>query len=630
MGSYSKFRLYILGELGDFSQPLTTLATFDRSRAVERIVLDKTQIDNLSSRIRDLHKSIETNYPPFEVSELVALGDRLCQLILKGKVRSLFDNATGQKADLLPFELFVEDPAITGWPWEYIYDSTSQKFLSQEFHPISRGIFTYYRKRSLRPIKDKVWILIILGVLPDDKSTPDNEVKWIREVFAAQLPSDSVEIVVKASLGPQELDKEIQSDRYHVLHYFGHAKFDGKRDEGFLSLERPGVEPFKLYANDFAIMLQNKKIRLAFLNGCETARSSKNEDPARSSIAAALLARGIPAIIATQFSIPDVTAHFLSNMTYNSLVTGKPLVEAMRDGRRAMSYSEKSKITDWGIPVLYTSDPDLVIFPKPKGKRSRRWATGYDQALKSDDVLKALALSDAPQSPSISVERTAVTSKKEKARMCVGIVDFDARAGFLPDLVKQANDKQTYYNFEVDYLPLPSGAIRTDLGGNKSEQPEPQLFLPYVEDYLLPAPQNLKVDKVCCLTRAWIAGINTDNKNEPFDTYRYSALNKSENVVAISVAKLIDYAQEAGTTYAKAILYLCLSSIVASDEDLPEMIHEETVGCLFDNCPNQGDLIVGLRNMKFDHLLCRQKIPNEQQLKAIDALLQLDVNEGGT
>jgi hypothetical protein len=626
MKSSLSFRLYVLGQLGDYSQPLTTLAEFNQSRAVERILLDKNTVDALSRRIVDLHKSIESVGTAFEPGELIDFGDRLCQLILQRKVRSLFDTATGQRPSLLPFEIFVEDPAITAWPWEYLYDSVNKKFLSQEFHPISRGIFTVFPMPSLRPIKDKIRMLLVLGVVPGDKSTPENEVKWIEEVFSAQLASDSVDFVVKHSLTAGELDKEVQKNRYDILHYFGHAKFDGKREEGYLSLERPGAQPFPLYANDLANMLSNKRYRLVFLNGCETGRNSKNEDPARSSIAAALLARGIPAIIATQFSIPDVTAHFLSNMTYNSLVTGKPLVEAMRDGRRAMNYSEKSRITDWGIPVLYTSDPDLVIFPKPKGKRTRKWVADYNAALNSEDVLKALAMSEASRAPSLSVERTAMPSKKDKARMCVALVDFDAKAGLLPELVKAANDKQDYYNFEVDYLPVPSQAIRTDMKNENGQQLEAQLYLPYVEDYLIDAPRNLSVDKVCCLTQCWIAGIDDDNDNKIFDTYRYSALNRSEKVLAISVNKLADYAKEAGISYAKAILYICLSSIVASDEDLPEMIHPETVGCLFDNCPNPGDLLLGFKNMKLDHKECRDKITNVQQLAAIDALLELQVN----
>lgn len=626
MKSYTSLRLYILGQLGDYSQPLTTLAEFHESHAVERIELNKTQVDTLSKRILDLHKFIETSSPPFEETELIDLGDRLCQLILRGRVRSLFDMATGQCPELLPFELYVEDAAITGWPWEYIYDSTHKKFLSQEFHPISRGIFTVFLKPTLRPIKNKVRILLILGVLPGDKSTPENEVKWIKEVFNTQLASESVELVIKHSLKPDDLDKEIQRNRYDILHYFGHAKFDGSKEEGFLQLERPGAAPFRLYANAFAAMLANKKIRLVFLNGCETGRSSKNADPARSSIAAALLARGTPAVIATQFSIPDVTAHFLSSMTYNSLLTGKPLVEAMLDGRRSTRFSDRSKITDWGIPVLYTSDPKLVIFPKQKGKHGRKWMGEYNDALRSDDVLKALEMTTSPHFPSVTVERTAIPEKKKRARMRVALVDFDAKVGFLPDLVEQVNNVQHYYNFEVNYFPLPSGAIRTDLISEDDEVLYPQLYLPYVEDYLVNAPSTLGVEKVCCLTQCRIAGIDDDNDDKPFHNYLLSALNKSESVIAISVARLRDYAEQASTSYAKAILFVCLSAIVASDERLPALMHQETTGCLFDFCPNPGDLVIGLKKMKFDHQPCRDKITDEEQLNAIDTLLALDIN----
>jgi hypothetical protein len=613
-----------LGQLGDYSRPLTTLAEFNHSRAVEQIQLDKPEMDTLSQRIRDLHRFIETNSPTFEMNELMWLGDKLCKLILQRKVRTLFDIASGQSPKLLPFEMFVEDSVITSWPWEYVYDDTHNKFLSQEFHPISRGIFTVFPKPSFRPIKNKVRILLILGVLPGDKSTPENEVEFIKEVFKAQTANDSVELIVKHSMKPEDIEKEIGRNRYDIFHYFGHAKFNDSRQEGFLSLERPGAQAQELYATQLAGMLATKNFRLVFLNGCETGRTSESEDPARSSIAAALLDRGIPAVIATQFSIPDVTAHYLSSMTYNSLVTGQPLVEAMRNGRRALSYSERSKFTDWGIPVLYTTDSQLVIFPKPKGKRPQRWETNYAKALSSDNVLKGLEAGVA-HSPSLTVERTALSKNKEKARMNVALVDFDAKLGFLANLVQRVNDAQDFYNLEVDYYPLPSGAIRMDLTDERDAISTPQLYLPAIEDYLNDAPSSLGVDKVCCLTKCWIAGIDDDNNDEPFKSYRLSALNQNEDVLAISVVNLMGYAEEAQTSYAKAILYICLSAIVASDKNLPELIHEETAGCLFDNCRRQSDIVVGLRKMKFDHDLCRGKIKDETQLKAIDALLALDI-----
>lgn len=619
------FKLYILGYLNDYSQPLTMLAEFYNSRAIERVSLDKDRIEGLSEAIRNLHRFIETSSPRIEERALKDLGEQMCNLILQRKVRSLFDIATGRSPELLPFELFVEDATITSWPWEYLYDSNQKSFLSQEFHPISRGIFTIHSRPPMRPIKDKVRILLIIGVLPQDgKTTPEDEIKWIKEVFGAQLATESVEIRIMQAVRPRDIDDELQRNTYDVLHYFGHARFDEVREQGYLKLERQKSKPFRFYANDLAMRVANKKIRLVFLNGCETGRTSKNEDPARSSIAAALLARGIPAVIATQFSIPDITAHYLSSMIYNSLVTGLPMVEAMRNGRHAMGYSDESRITDWGIPVLYTSDPELIIFPKSKWSAAQKWSDDFSKSLETGDALKALEMSSTPDSPSVTVERTALPENKKMAQVRVALIDFDAKVGFLPDLVEQANKVQHYYNFEVNYLPLPSGAIKTDFIGKDVKVDSPQLYLPSVEDYLITTPEDLNVNKVCCLTGCRIAVM--DEEEGLLLDLRYSALNNSEDVAAISVYMLRDYAEQASISYAKAILYICLSYVVASDERLPKMIHDETFGCLFDDCGNRDDLVVGFERMKFDHPKCRRKIKNKEQLAAIDSLLALEIS----
>lgn len=84
--------------------------------------------------------------------------------------------------------------------------------------------------------------------------------------------------------------------------------------------------------------------------------SAPTENPARSSIAAALLDRGIPAVVASQFSLPDNSAHFLASTIYNALLTGKPIGDAIRDGRNAVSFADAAKFFDWGIPVLYSTN----------------------------------------------------------------------------------------------------------------------------------------------------------------------------------------------------------------------------------------------------------------------------------
>jgi hypothetical protein len=127
-----------------------------------------------------------------------------------------------------------------------------------------------------------------------------------------------------------------------------------------------GMESFRYYANRLAGLLLGKSVRLVFLNACETAKGAEDCDPARSALAAAILGRGIPAVIATQFLMPDTSAHFFSAHIYEALASGASLVQAMRDARQVMDYGTMGKPADWGIPVLFAAYPDLVIFPKPK------------------------------------------------------------------------------------------------------------------------------------------------------------------------------------------------------------------------------------------------------------------------
>jgi hypothetical protein len=602
-----------------------TFAEFNQSRVVERVEINEALMAALSQRIRELHEFIETSSPPLEESALIDLGSSLFDLVFPKKVRSLFDVASGQSPQLLPFEIFVEDFTITGWPWEYMYDSLHGKFLSQEFHPISRGIFTLSPELPLRPIPHKVRILVVIGVLPGDpNTTPEAEIKWMKGVFKTHLATDSVSFKIMQAVRPEDLDRELQANEYDVFHFFGHARFDVLNNQGYLKFEQPDAEPYLFYAKEFARLLTNKGIRLVFLNACESGRTSANEDPARSSIAAALLEYKIPAIIATQFSIPDISAHYLSSMIYNGLVTGKPLIEAMQIGRRAMNYARNKKFFDWGIPVLYTADPLLKIFPGSHQQAAQAWAVEYNKASENDDLLQALQSSTSPDSPSVTVGRTALQANKIRAQVRVALIDFDAKVGFLPDLVELANEAQHYYNFEVAYLPIPSSAIQVEITEEKSATVFPQLYLPLLESYLSTVPQDLNVDKVCCLTRCRISGKLEDGT--PFRDYRASTLDSSDDVIALSLFNLREYANQASVSYAKATLFVCLGMVVASDGRWGDPIHNETAGCLFDNCRNRSDIVIGLARMRFDHAPCRDKIKDQEQLEAIDALLALEID----
>jgi hypothetical protein len=207
------------------------------------------------------------------------------------------------------------------------------------------------------------------------------------------------------------------------------------------------------------------------------------------------------------------------------------------------------------------------------------------------------------------VTKTVENPSRRDSTYRVGLVDIDAKAGFLPRLVEEANRCQTYYSFRVIYLPVPAGYVRTI-------EDTPQTYVPSIAEYLVQKRIELGEDYLCCLTKNLVAGNGYWN-------YFASAHETGGSVSCISTYNLREYAQEARTSFAKACLCLCMSMLLMGDPRWGLEPHEKTHGCFFDLLINRHDIVVGLKKMKFDHLTCRHRIHDPEQLTAIDALLAL-------
>ena len=425
-------------------------------------------------------------------------------------------------------------------------------------------------------------------------------------MLKSPLAEGSVELKVMRATSPEQMQKELLRNRYDVLHFFGHAAYDPKRKQGYLKFHGPGEKPATFYAVDFANLLIEQQIRLVFLNACETARGGETEDPARSSVATALLERGIPAVIAAQFSMPDNNAHRLAAMIYDSLVSGLPLVDALRNGRLAMRFSDDAKFCDWGIPVLYSFDPDLVIFKATK----QRWAKKFQVALQSENVLKALARESDPEGPSVFAAGTRKYPHQGRPKVTVALMDIDSKVGFLPEIVQKANAAQKYFYLKVAYAPIPGGSFRDRKGAEKT------FVLERVKDYLKDLTGDLKADRVCCLTECMI------DDGEESDLFA-SDIEENPNVSVISTFDLRRYSREANVPFAKSVLFLCLAMLTVNQPGLE--FHKETAECMLDYCYERDDIVLGLKHMKFDHKFCRDQIKDAGLLRAIDTLLTLEV-----
>jgi hypothetical protein len=581
------------------------LAEFEGSRAVETIKLPLRKADNLIAEILKLRGFIEAGYPLLEEDNLRELGSQFFDLIIRNRVKRLFDTATGRREEgLLPFEIFLEDYNIAGWPWEYLYDTANNMFICQEFHPISRGVFTLIPTESLPPLRGKVQILLIIAVPPDEPgTTPQEEIKWIREVFTRFLGGSKVELKIVEMVAPSQLQMELHLQHFDIVHFYGHGGFDPARKEGYLKFERPDTSPTYVHASTFGQLLAGQNIHLVFLNGCETAKIDQKEDPTKSSMAGALLGRGIPAVIANQFSMIDVSSHYLSSIIYSALASGKSLVEAMRDGRRAMQFADDYRFFDWGIPVLYSSEPNLTFFPHP---HSNQMTLGTSAEEPSSDAPKVIPPVEGVLSSAASSEQQRARSQhKDRARRRVALVDINSKAGFLPDLVNTANQAQNYYHFQMDYLPIPAGAVRHAIG---EEKEYPHLFLPALEEYLKHATHRLGVDIVCCLTRYLIAEEDAD---QLYLNGFAGQIRTNRYVYMFSSFGLRAYANQHRISFAKVLLSLCVVGMAAA-ESRPQWAI--------------SDIVSELRQQQFAVLLHKEQFEDQDQWRAIETLLALEDN----
>ena len=83
-----------------------------------------------------------------------------------------------------------------------------------------------------------------------------------------------------------------------------------------------------------ALLHDERTLRLAILNACEGARSSRSDPFA--GVAQSLVKQGVPAVIAMQFEITDEAAITLASEFYSALADGYPVDGALAEARKAI------------------------------------------------------------------------------------------------------------------------------------------------------------------------------------------------------------------------------------------------------------------------------------------------------
>lgn len=319
------------------------------------------------------------------VQNLHEAGGRLFRALFHENIREIYllskgrSESTPDRGLRIRLVLPIDSPdsaLLQTLPWELLYCEQTDDFLARSvLTPIVRQLVIPWASSSFsRTAEDHVRILIAMSA-PEGTSQLDEEEERARILQAwGQREGADIEVLPAATL--VGLREALRSERYDVVHFIGHGKVDAATAEGYLLFETANHEPHYVSGRLLAEALrESREIRLVFLNSCRSGQLGyrPGENPLLG-VAAALVRRGMPAVLAMQFPISDLAAKVFSEAVYRSLARGSSLEAAVGDGKFAI-HQTGTISWEWLTPVLFTALSRAQIFEPlcapPQGSGSR-------------------------------------------------------------------------------------------------------------------------------------------------------------------------------------------------------------------------------------------------------------------
>ena len=294
---------------------------------------------------------------------LKGLGGELYQALFPNKIYGQL-RATMAGAEAgdynVRLRLVFESPELAALPWEFLYDEGTDSFLGNNTQTVlSRYIDIPLKKRELKPVSLPLLILLVISS-PTNLSQLDvaEEERLLRQALAKHIATGKIELDVLSEPTIRNINQKLREKPYNVFHFIGHGIFENNK--GYIALVEENGKDKRLDDEGFAnFFLGNNNLGLAVLNSCQGATVS--EQQVFAGIAPNLVRRGIPAVVAMQYSIKDSTAKLFADEFYRTLALGLPIDAAIQTTRNAISIEVGLEERDFATPVLYMRAKDGII-----------------------------------------------------------------------------------------------------------------------------------------------------------------------------------------------------------------------------------------------------------------------------
>jgi tetratricopeptide (TPR) repeat protein len=229
--------------------------------------------------------------------------------------------------------------AVAALPWELLHHQ--DRFLVAD----TSIALTRYPEGALPPTEAlaELPLRVLLALAEPVDAAPILSHEARAELMHGLRSLDEAGAVIVDLLRPPTfatLVEAVRNGGYHLLVFYGHGALDG------LLFEDEYGGGTMVQASELGAALRNTEVRLALL---ATGQSAQPGASIWSAVAPALVQAGVPLAIGLQTSLPvDAALAFIRQFAL-SLAAGKPVVEAVADGRLPLTRAGAA----WFVPALY-------------------------------------------------------------------------------------------------------------------------------------------------------------------------------------------------------------------------------------------------------------------------------------
>lgn len=180
-------------------------------------------------------------------------------------------------------------------------------------------------------------------------------------------------IVEEAS--PQKLRETLASFRPEIVHFISHAEI-GEDGRGYIELKSDeGTANWSAEQLIESMRFVDRLPPVVVLSACNTAGTMIFGPQQTAPLAAELVYRGIPVVVAMAGKISDQAARIFTRYFARALADRKSLVEATAHARRIAFAESQPGSVDWALPAIFFSakvDPDVVRRTEDQGAKIGR------------------------------------------------------------------------------------------------------------------------------------------------------------------------------------------------------------------------------------------------------------------